>query len=350
MNEGRLDRNTYMPHAPYRFAAGILGTAVLLGACTLKEQETPPLTGPSELSTSINISVTPDTLSQDGASQSLVTITARDQNGQPLRSLPLQAAIAVNGVLTDFGTLSARNLVTDANGRATLTYTAPPAPPIAVDNGTVVQIHITPAGNDFGNATARFASIRLVPSGVVTPPNNLSASFDITRTDNTEDSTILFDATKSDAANPNTTIVSYHWDFGSGQTATGKQVTRKLSPGNRTVTLTITDVTGRTGTSQQVISVVSGTRPTAVSPVISPTPPRLGEPVHFDASGSFAAPGHRIVSYTWNFGEGTIRTTSEPRTDFVYTLGGRTYVVLLTVTDETGKTSQTPATVNVPFP
>ena len=339
-----------MAHATHRLVLGTLVGALLVSACTVKKQETPPLTGPSELSTSINISVTPDTLSQDGASQSLVTITARDHNGQPLRNLPLQAAIAVNGVLTDFGTLSARSLVTDSNGRATLTYTAPAAPSIAVDNGTVVQILVTPMGTDFGNATARFASIRLVPKGVIVPPNNLTATFDFTRTDTTEDSTILFDASKSDAANPGTTIVSYQWDFGNGETATGKQVTRKFSAGSRTVTLTITDVTGRTGRSQQVVTVTSGTRPTAVAPVISPIPPTLGQPVHFDASGSFAAPGHRIVSYTWNFGEGTIRTTSEPRTDFVYTLGGRTYVVLLTVTDETGKTSQAPATVNVSFP
>jgi len=338
-----------MAHSTHRLALGMVVGALLLGACTVKEQKTPPLTGPSELSTSINISVTPDTLSQDGASQSLVTITARDHNGQPLRNLPLQAAIAVNGVLTDFGTLSARSLVTDANGRATLTYTAPSAPAIAVDNGTVVQILVTPSGTDFGNATARFASIRLVPRGVIVAPNNLNATFDIARTDTTEDSPIVFDATKSDAANPGTTIVSYLWDFGNGDTASGRQVTRKFGPGNRTVTLTITDVAGRTGTSQQVVSVIAGTKPTAVAPTISPIPPRLGEPVHFDASASTAASGHRIVSYTWNFGEGTIRTTSEPRTDFVYTLGGRTYVVLLTVTDETGKVS-TPASVNVAFP
>lgn len=333
-----------------RLAVAAVGLALLTAGCTTKKQETPALTGPSELGTSISISVSPDVLAQDGASQSLVTITARDQNGQPLRSLPLQAAIAVNGVLTDFGTLSARSIVTDANGRATLTYTAPAAPAIPVDNGTVVQILVTPSGNDFGNATARLASIRLVPRGVITPPNNLSATFDVTRPDTTEDSTILFDATKSDAANPTTTLVSYLWDFGKGDTASGRQVTRKFGQGSRTVTLTVTDVAGRTGTSQQVITVVSGTRPTAATPSISPIPPRLGEPVHFDASGSSAAPGHRIVSYTWNFGEGTIKTTSDPRIDFVYTLGARTYVVLLTVTDETGKTSQTPATVSVTFP
>lgn len=339
-----------MAYSKSRLTLGILGAALFLAACTVKKTETPGLTGPSELGTSITITVSPDVLSQDGASQSLVTIVARDNNGQLLRNLPLRAEITVNGVITDFGTLSARNLVTDANGRATAVYTAPPAPAVSVDNFIRVQINVTPAGTDFGNATTRYASIRLVPVGVVVPPNDLISTFEITRNDTSEDSTILFDATKSDAANPGTVLVSYLWDFGGGDTASGKQVTRKFNAGTRTVTLTVKDVTARTGTSQQVITTIPSNRPTAVPPVISPTPPTLGQPLHFDASGSFAAPGHRIVSYTWNFGEGTIRTTTDPRTDFVYTLGGRTYNVLLTVTDESGKTSQTPAQVAVIFP
>ena len=42
----------------------------LLGACTVHKQDSAPaLTGPSELGTSIVISVTPDVIAQDGASQ-----------------------------------------------------------------------------------------------------------------------------------------------------------------------------------------------------------------------------------------------------------------------------------------
>ena len=110
-----------------------------LSACTLKKQETPSLTGPSELGTSVTINVTPDVLSQDGASQSLVTITVRDQNGQPVRNQSLRAEIFINGLIVDFGTLSARNVVTDANGRATLVYTAPPSAG-SVDNGTLYEL------------------------------------------------------------------------------------------------------------------------------------------------------------------------------------------------------------------
>src|SRR3954470_7511354 len=109
----------------------VVGTALavaLAAGCTMKNQDAPPLTGPSELGTSINVSVTPDILQQDGASQSLVTITARDSNGLPYKNLSLRSEIEVGGVHVDFGSLSARNLVTDSSGRATLVYTAPSSP------------------------------------------------------------------------------------------------------------------------------------------------------------------------------------------------------------------------------
>ena len=44
--------------------------------CTLKEQEAPPLSGPSEFAKSITVSVSPDILSQDGSSQSRITVSA----------------------------------------------------------------------------------------------------------------------------------------------------------------------------------------------------------------------------------------------------------------------------------
>src|SRR5215218_7962460 len=100
--------------------------AAALGAsCTMKENEAPGLTGPSEFGKSITLTITPDIITQDGASQSVVTITARGPNGQPLANVALRAEILVNGTATDFGSLSARNLVTSADGKATLIYTAP---------------------------------------------------------------------------------------------------------------------------------------------------------------------------------------------------------------------------------
>ncbi len=93
-------------------------------------------------------------------------------------NMPLRAEIRVDNVPTDFGSLSARNLVTDANGRATLVYTAPATVPgAAIDTQTVVQIGVTAASGDAANAVTRFANLRLLPPGRVGPPSDLPLSF-----------------------------------------------------------------------------------------------------------------------------------------------------------------------------
>src|SRR6478609_4601610 len=122
-----------------RVVTGALLTSVV--ACTVHKQETPSLTGPSEFSKSITLSVNPDILSQDGQSQSVVSVDARDSNGQPLRSVSLRADVAVNGaVTTTLGSLSARSLVTDANGHASVVYTAPTLPAGSPVAAGVIQI------------------------------------------------------------------------------------------------------------------------------------------------------------------------------------------------------------------
>ena len=63
----------------------------------MKEQETPALTGPSELGTVVSVTVTPDILTQDGGSQIPVTVSAFDSNGKPLRNLSLRSEIMVSG-------------------------------------------------------------------------------------------------------------------------------------------------------------------------------------------------------------------------------------------------------------
>ena len=186
-----------------RFASTVAASAAVLlplAGCTMHEQEAPPLSGPSEYGTSIAMTVAPDVLTQDGASQSLITVTARDANGQPLRNVSLRAEIQIGGVRADFGTLSARNLVTGNDGRATVVYTAPAAPAVAVDNGTLVDIVITPVGSDFNNSTPRTAAIRLVPPGIVVPPDGLKPAFTFTPSAPADSQPVLFDAQRPAAA------------------------------------------------------------------------------------------------------------------------------------------------------
>ena len=76
-----------MNHSFLSRGVALVLAGVVAGACTMKKQETPEISGPSEFSTSIVITITPDVIQQDGASQSVVTVTARGPNGQPLARL-----------------------------------------------------------------------------------------------------------------------------------------------------------------------------------------------------------------------------------------------------------------------
>lgn len=313
--------------------AAVGAVLTLASACTMKSQEAPPLSGPSEFATSIGITISPDVLTQDGASQSLITITARDSNSSPIRNLSLRAEITVGGIRADFGSLSARNLVTGSDGRASLVYTAPAAPSVAVDNGTIVDIVITPVGTDYNNSSVRTAAIRLVPPGSVAPPDGLRPAFTFTPAAPVDSQTVLFDASESTSATGNP-IVSYAWNFGDGGRGSGVTAGHAYTTaGSYVATLTISDAYGRTAQKSANVVVLAGLNPTA-SFTSSPNDPLVNQPVNFNASGSRAAPGRTIKSYEWDFGDGSFG--SGATTSHSYGLA-RTYVVVLTVTDDSGK-------------
>ncbi|MEO6212180.1 MAG: PKD domain-containing protein [Vicinamibacterales bacterium] len=319
----------------------VLVAALLTAACTIKNQEAPPLTGPSEFGTSISIAVSPDVLQTDGGSQSLVTITARDANGQPLRNVSLRTEIQVDGITADFGTLSARNVVTDAQGRATVVYTAPSITG-GVDTGLRVDISATPIGSNYGDSVARTATIRLVPTGVVVPADGLQPNFTFSPSNPTQAQSVLFESTSTaPALNP---IASYRWDFGDGATATGRTAQHAYSsPAIYFARLTITDALGRSAFTTKSVTVGASTVPTA-SFTLSPTDPSVGNIVNFNAQASTAATGRRIASYTWDFGDGASGTGVQSQHAYAF---ARTYTVTLTVTDDVGRTNTTSRTLTV---
>jgi hypothetical protein len=323
-------------------AIGFTCAAVLAASCTVKKQETPPLTGPSEFGTSVSVSVTPDVLTTDGGSQALVTVTVRDANGQPVRNQSLRADIYVDGAIADFGALSARNLVTDTNGRATLVYTAP-AVNGSVDTGTVVSIGITPIGGDFANTVIRSAAVRLVPQGTVLGPDGMVPRFSWTPLAPTTFQPVLFDASAS-TASPTNPIVTYRWEFSDGDVRFGRQVSKSFeTTGRHAVRLTVFDAAGRSQSLTQEISVGLLAGPEALFDV-SPDDPTVGEIVRFNAARSTASPGATIVSYVWDLGNGQTATGQMVQTTYS---APRTYIVLLTVTDSFGRkhTSQQSVTV-----
>jgi chitodextrinase len=319
----------------------IIGAALALVAssngCTMKNQEAPPLTGPSELGTAISVTVAPDVLTQDGGSQSLVTVSAYDKNGKPLRNLSLRSEINFGGTPVDFGTLSARSIVTGVDGRATLVYTAPAAPAgPSVDTNTSVIISVTPLGTDYSNQMARMATIRLVPAGIVVPADGLQPKFAFAPTAPADHENVFFDASTS-AFNSNNPIVNYRWEFGDGRTGSGVTATHSYDmPGTYLAKLTISDVFDRTASTSQTIVVGAGDQPKA-SFLFSPSAPKPSDVVNFNAAASKAAAGRTIRSYQWDFGDGTRKTTTTATTTHDFTAAG-TYSVTLVVTDDAGRT------------
>lgn len=312
--------------------------ALLTMSCTMKDQEAPPLTGPSGFGTSVTVSVSPDVLNQDGASQSVVTAVVQGPNSQPLANVPLTAEIWFNNQVVDFGELSARSLVTNAAGKATVVYTAPR------DAGAeaVVEIAVRPIGTNFGSHQAQVARIRLVPTGIRLPTLDLVPAFTFNPTSPAQGQVVVFDAQESEGS-----IEQYHWDFGDGATSSGVTASHAYDDlGNFVVRLTIVDPAGRTQSISKSVSVGQAAAPTADF-AFSPANPQPNDDVRFNASASIASPGRRIVSYTWDFGDGG--TGAGVQQTHRYT-AQRSYNVTLTVKDDIGRTSTVTKSVEVALP
>jgi PKD repeat protein len=269
----------------------------------------------------------------DGASQSFVTVTARDAGSTPIRNLTLRAEMRVGGSPVDFGLLSARSIVTGSDGRATLVYTAPIAPAVTVDPFIVVDIVVTPVGSDFNNSSERTAAIRLTPTGGSIPPFNLVPNFSVTPSSPQIAQTALFDASASTGA-----IAEYNWNFGDGGRGSGRVTQHDYDEADTyVVTLTVGDAFGRSRSTSQSITVGVGSLPSA-NFIFSPSAPRVGQAVNFNASASTSS-GGRITSYAWDFGDGTpIVTVGDATISHAFTAAA-TYNITLVVTDSAGRKS-----------
>jgi len=314
--------------SPSKLVALML-VAAALGACTTKKVEPPAPSGPSELATSLTLSASPDTVTQDGQSTSQITIFARDANGQPIRSLALRADIKVNNVITDFGSLSAKDFATGSDGRAVTIYRAPKNVD-SVDRQTRVTIAVTPVGGDARGDLAREVDIRLVPPGVVGGGLSDVPDFTISPETPSQLETVLFNAADPELDGK---LIAYAWDFGDGSQASGRSASHAYrEAGSYSVTLTVTDVTNATGSRSKSVQVGASALPVA-NFVFSPTEPGIGQEIVFNGSGSTVTAPRSIVSYKWQFG--TSRTATGMIVTKKYDMPG-TYNVTLTVTDDAG--------------
>src|SRR5712691_8923928 len=109
----------------FTVASAFVVALAFSAACGVHQTEAPPVSGPSELAMSVVPTAIPDSISQDGASQSSIMVLVRDNNARPIQGLAIRLEMAVGGTIQDFGTLSSRTIVTGSDGKAFAIYTAP---------------------------------------------------------------------------------------------------------------------------------------------------------------------------------------------------------------------------------
>ena len=144
------------------------------------------------------------------------------------------------------------------------------------------------------------------------------------------------DVDASQSSDPNGSIVDYVWAFGDGQSATGVRATHVYATaGSYQIQLTVQDNKGAGSTATQTVSVT----PSAPTAAFSAVPNSGVAPllVSFDAGASTDAEGS-IVSYSWNFGDGTTGSGKQVTHTYGSAPGfsSSDYTVVLTVRDNSG--------------
>ncbi len=140
---------------------------------------------------------------------------------------------------------------------------------------------------------------------------------------------------------PDDSIATYAWNFGDGASATGLERTHAYqNPGDYTVTLTVTDVAGRTATDTQKVHIdLSQQKPVAM--VSGPVVVIATRNAFLSSSDSFDR-NNDPLTYKWDFGDGTTATTTnEQGIRHTYAQPGD-YTVTLVVND--GHEDSAPAT------
>ena len=235
---------------PCRAHIALVGLAVAASGavgCSLSNQETPGLSGPSEFGTSIVLAATPEVLPQDGVSQSVVTATARDTAGRPMKDVAIRWSALTsdpNTIPASTVALSATTSYTDASGHAAVIVTAPQTPTQAPVTPNTVTVQAAPVSPDSSAAFVRFVTIRLqTPAGIPPATIGLVPKFTVKPSDPRAGVEVSFDATAS-TTKAGTVITTYAWNFGDGVTdVTSTPTTSHVYTEGRIypVTLTITN-------------------------------------------------------------------------------------------------------------
>ncbi|MEJ1222370.1 PKD domain-containing protein [Sediminicola sp. 1XM1-17] len=145
-------------------------------------------------------------------------------------------------------------------------------------------------------------------------------------------------------------ITSYLWDFGDAAGSTSSEADPSFTfteAGTYTVSLTVTDEEGLTGTATLEIIVNA---PNGAPVAVATSDVSNGDaPLTVAFTGSNSTDDVGIESYLWQFGDAAGSTSTEANPSFVFTEAG-VYTVTLTVTDNDGLTDMATLEITVNDP
>jgi hypothetical protein len=165
---------------------------------------------------------------------------------------------------------------------------------------------------------------------------------------------VSFDASAS--TDPGGAIATYTWSFGDGTTGSGQKVTHRYAAGgDQAVTLTVTALDGRIGSTAHTVHVnippvaSFAYAPVGAPPEQDPLTPLVGQQVTFDGSTSSDADG-AVQRWAWDLGSGQFSVLSAtPKIVTTFSTAG-VRDIRLRVTDDRGQTTTAKARLRVNTP
>jgi PKD repeat protein len=220
----------------------------------------------------------------------------------------------------------------DPNTGDTITYTWSWGDGTANSTGSAPAAHVYAAAGSYtvtlttadgwGKAAATTRTVTLTePAGNQPPSVSFTASCPTYTT---------CQMNSAGTVDPDGDAIKYAWNFGDTGTSTSANPSRTYAaPGTYTVSLTVSDVWGRSTTVSHDVTMTEPAGNTGPVAVFAATCTVLT--CVMNSTGTADPEGHTIKAYSWNWGDGTAAGTGASPSH-TYNLPG-TYTITLTVTD-----------------
>ena len=148
----------------------------------------------------------------------------------------------------------------------------------------------------------------------------------------------------SGSSDPDGQVLTYAWNFGDGTTAAGVSPNHTYTQrGTYTVTLTVRDPYGMTATASRTVSATNRAPLVTASAPVTDGAGTLA--VLFSAAASDA--DGDVLTYAWNFGDGTFSTAATTGANPQHSYGVGTYTAIVTADDGHGASATASVTIRV---